>query len=85
MRKRVQGIMFIFLATFMVQVTKSFETDHLPKFSLIKGKELKDRSLLTSDVPNILVTFPNGDSDRMELWHHHFNVRDRALAKGMLI
>ena len=67
--------MFIFLATFMVQVTKSFETDHLPKFSLIKDKELQ------SDVPNILVTFAKGESDRLELWHHHFNEEDRA--KGL--
>ena len=34
------------------------------------------------DVPKILVTFPNGATDQLILWHHRFNDGNAALPKG---
>ena len=82
MRKRSQGITFILLSIFL-QV-KSFETNKLPKFDLISDQRLEDENLSPTNVPKILVTFPSGETDQMELWHHYFNEDDRALPKGIL-
>ena len=75
--------MFLILLGIFPHLIASSKSDLLPKFTVIKDGKSGDRSL-TDEVPNILVTFPSGETDRLVLWNHHFNEEDRKLPKGSI-
>jgi len=52
--------------------------ESLPKFEHLSVAGRED-----DDVPKIRVTFPNGATDQLTLWHHRFNDRDAAMPKAL--